>query len=282
MKDARKTKAQMLTEIAELRRQVAELGASDYQHKKAEEGSRKHRDQLEKLVQEQVRVLYCLHSFFRLDEEGTSLEGILRGIPGLIPPAWQYPDITCARVIFEGKEFTTANFKVTEWKQSANIKVYGMNAGAIEVYYLEARPELDEGSFSKGETTLLGVIAELLGRTIERRRAKEEKAKATAYLRREGRFKDATRPDLVLLDLNMPKKDGREVLAEIKSDDDLKRIPVVILTISKEEEDILKTYNLHANCYITKPIALEQFMKVVRAIESFWLTIVELPPHGAK
>jgi chemotaxis family two-component system response regulator Rcp1 len=105
---------------------------------------------------------------------------------------------------------------------------------------------------------------------------------AMAFLHRTGKYSAAPRPDLILLDLNLPKKDGREVLAEIKSDDDLKRIPVVILTTSKEEEDIIKTYNLHANCYITKPIDLNQFIKVVRAIEDFWLTIVKLPPNGAK
>ncbi len=104
--------------------------------------------------------------------------------------------------------------------------------------------------------------------------------KAMAFLRREGKFADAPRPDLVILDLNLPKKDGREVLAEIKSDRDLKRIPVVILTISSDEEDILKTYDLHANCFITKPIDLNQFIKVVESIEDFWLTIVKLPPRG--
>ena len=85
------------------------------------------------------------------------------------------------------------------------------------------------------------------------------------------------RPDLILLDLNLPRKDGREVLAEIKTDDNLKRIPVVILTTSKAEEDILKSYNLHANCYITKPIDLNQFLLVVKSIEDFWLSIVVLP-----
>ncbi len=105
---------------------------------------------------------------------------------------------------------------------------------------------------------------------------------AMTFLRRRGKHKDVPRPDLVLLDLNLPKKDGREVLAEIKSDPDLKRIPVVILTISKDEEDILRAYNLHANCFITKPIDLSQFMKVVKAIEDFWLTIVKLPPNGSK
>ena len=100
---------------------------------------------------------------------------------------------------------------------------------------------------------------------------------AMDFLHRKGKFTNAPRPDLILLDLNLPKKDGREVLAEIKNDPDLKRIPVVILTISKAEEDILKTYNLHANCYITKPLDLDQFMKVVKSIEDFWLTIVKLP-----
>jgi two-component system, chemotaxis family, response regulator Rcp1 len=104
---------------------------------------------------------------------------------------------------------------------------------------------------------------------------------AMAFLRQAGKYSSMPRPDLVLLDLNLPRKDGREVLAEIKSDEDLKRIPVVILTVSSAEEDILKTYNLHANCFITKPIDLEQFMKVVRSIEDFWLTIVKLP-NGAK
>jgi CheY-like chemotaxis protein len=101
---------------------------------------------------------------------------------------------------------------------------------------------------------------------------------AMAFLRRQGKYADVARPDLILLDLNLPKKDGREVLAEIKTDEHLKLIPVVILTVSKDEEDILKTYNLHANCYITKPIDFEQFMKVVKGIEEFWLTIVKLPP----
>ena len=88
-------------------------------------------------------------------------------------------------------------------------------------------------------------------------------------------------PDLILLDLNLPRMDGREVLHEIKSDDAFKRIPVVILTTSKDEEDVLRSYNLHANCYITKPIDLGQFLKVVRSIEDFWLSIVVLPPNGA-
>ena len=106
--------------------------------------------------------------------------------------------------------------------------------------------------------------------------------KAMAYLRRDGLYAKVSRPDLILLDLNIPKKDGRQVLAEIKEDDNLKRIPVVILTTSRAEEDVIKSYNLHCNCYITKPIDLNQFLSVVRSIEDFWLSIVVLPPNGAK
>jgi chemotaxis family two-component system response regulator Rcp1 len=100
---------------------------------------------------------------------------------------------------------------------------------------------------------------------------------ALAFLRREGTHVAAPRPDVILLDLNLPKKDGRQVLAEIKSDTDLRRIPVVILTTSKAEEDIVKTYDLHANCYITKPVDLMQFLNVVQAVEDFWFCVVKLP-----
>ena len=102
-------------------------------------------------------------------------------------------------------------------------------------------------------------------------------AAAMAFLRRQGRYADAPRPGLVLLDLNLPKMDGREVLKEIKQDPDLRSIPVVILTTSEAEEDIIKAYEWHANCYITKPVDLEQFIKVVRSVQDFWFTIVKLP-----
>jgi chemotaxis family two-component system response regulator Rcp1 len=103
---------------------------------------------------------------------------------------------------------------------------------------------------------------------------------AMAFLRQQGKHAKAPRPDLILLDLNLPKKDGREVLAEIKQDPELKRIPVVVLTISTAEEDILKSYNLYANAYVSKPLNLEQFAKITKAIEDFWFTIVKLPPNG--
>jgi chemotaxis family two-component system response regulator Rcp1 len=105
----------------------------------------------------------------------------------------------------------------------------------------------------------------------------EDGVAAMEFLQREGQYADALRPDLILLDLNLPKKDGREVLEEIKQDSSLKRIPVVVLTTSQAEEDILKTYDLHANCYVTKPVDLDQFITIVRSIEDFWLTIVKLP-----
>ncbi|MCY4437106.1 MAG: response regulator [Chloroflexi bacterium] len=101
---------------------------------------------------------------------------------------------------------------------------------------------------------------------------------ALAFLRKEGAYAAVPRPDLILLDLNMPRKDGREVLADIKEDSDLKTIPVAVLTTSSQDEDILKSYQLHANCYITKPVGLEQFATVVQSLEDFWFAIVRLPP----
>jgi len=105
---------------------------------------------------------------------------------------------------------------------------------------------------------------------------------AMAFLQREGKYMDAPRPDLVLLDLNLPKKDGREVLAEIKDDPILKTIPVVILTTSASEADILRSYRLHANCYITKPFGLEGFLDVIKSIDAFWLSVVKLPHEGVE
>lgn len=107
----------------------------------------------------------------------------------------------------------------------------------------------------------------------------EDGVEAMAFLRREGNYADAPRPDVILLDLNLPRKDGREVLAEIKADESLRRIPIVVMTTSSAEQDILRTYDLHANCYITKPVDLDQFIEVVRSIQEFWLTIVKLPTH---
>lgn len=126
------------------------------------------------------------------------------------------------------------------------------------------------------------LIAEALsdGKVENKLNIAKDGMEATAFLNREGKYADAVYPDLILLDLNLPRKNGPEVLAEIKEDRTLKHIPVVILTSSQEGEDIVKTYNLHANCYITKPIDLEQFIMVVKSIRDFWLTIVKLPVEG--
>ncbi|MEH2061614.1 MAG: response regulator [Nostoc sp.] len=107
----------------------------------------------------------------------------------------------------------------------------------------------------------------------------EDGVEAMAFLRKKEKYAKVRHPDIILLDLNLPKKDGREVLAEIKGDENLKRIPVVVLTTSQAEEDILKAYNLYANCYITKPVDFDQFVKIVQSIENFWFAIVKLPPE---
>lgn len=104
---------------------------------------------------------------------------------------------------------------------------------------------------------------------------------ALAFLRREGPYAGVKTPDLILLDLNLPRKSGREVLAEIKHDERLKTIPVVVLTTSSDEQDIARAYDNHANCYLTKPVELDQFLRVVHSIENFWLTLVKLPANGA-
>ncbi|MEH1920377.1 response regulator [Nostoc sp.] len=107
----------------------------------------------------------------------------------------------------------------------------------------------------------------------------EDGVEAMAFLRKQEKYAKVIHPDIILLDLNLPRKDGREVLAEIKGDENLKRIPVVVLTTSQAEEDILKAYNLFVNCYITKPVDFDQFVKIVQSIENFWFAIVKLPPE---
>jgi two-component system, chemotaxis family, response regulator Rcp1 len=108
----------------------------------------------------------------------------------------------------------------------------------------------------------------------------DDGVKAMAFLRRQGEYAKKPRPDLILLDLNLPKKDGREVLREIKEDENLRLIPIVVLTTSKAEEDIVRSYSLHANCYVTKPLTLQHFVQVVQSIEDFWFSIVRLPPRS--
>ena len=110
----------------------------------------------------------------------------------------------------------------------------------------------------------------------------EDGVLALEFLRRQGSYAQAPRPDLIMLDLNLPRKDGREVLAEVKQDENFKRIPVVILTTSQAEEDVLRTYNLHANAFVSKPVDFKQFLRVIHAIELFWLAVVTLPPANGK
>ena len=142
-----------------------------------------------------------------------------------------------------------------------------MPARPVEIFLVEDNP----GDVDLTRETLLD------SKLLNHMSVVNNGVEAMAYLRREGKYAAATRPDLILLDLNLPKKDGREVLAEVKADDRLRRIPVVVLTTSSAEQDILQTYDLHANCYITKPVNLDQFSAVVRAIKEFWFTIVKLP-----
>ena len=117
------------------------------------------------------------------------------------------------------------------------------------------------------------------GKVINNLHVVTDGVEAMAYLRQEGEYADRPRPDLVLLDLNMPRKDGREVLQDIKSDDDLRRIPVVVMTSSEAEEDIVQSYDLHANAYVTKPIDFDGFLDVVGSLEDFWLSVVKMPPE---
>lgn len=148
------------------------------------------------------------------------------------------------------------------------IMIVEPNMTSIEVLIIEDNPadvDLVIEAFKDGKLTINLVVA-------------EDGAEAMAYLRKEGEYKSATIPDLVLLDLNMPIKNGFEVLDEMKQDPELKRIPIIIMTISKAEEDVLRSYNLHANAYIVKPVELNQFLNTIRSIENFWLSMVKLPP----
>jgi chemotaxis family two-component system response regulator Rcp1 len=147
------------------------------------------------------------------------------------------------------------------------MKSIGTDAAAIEVLLVEDSPgdvRLTREAFKDAKVHINLHVA-------------SDGAEAMAFLGREGEYTDSPRPDLILLDLNLPKKDGREVLEEIKESPTLMSIPVVILTTSASEEDILRSYRLHANCYITKPVDLDGFLKVVKSIDNFWLTVVKLP-----
>ena len=145
----------------------------------------------------------------------------------------------------------------------------GTKCGPIEILLVEDNP---------GDVRLT-IEALKEGKVANEINVAVDGIEALAFLRREGKYENAPKPDLILLDLNLPKKNGREVLAEIKMNSHLKCIPVVILTSSQAEKDIVTTYNLHANCYITKPVDFDQFIKVVKSIENFWFKVVKLPPN---
>lgn len=145
---------------------------------------------------------------------------------------------------------------------------------------------MDTGNFGRAAEILLvednpgdvDLTREALSnRLVNRLHVVEDGVKALAFVRRQGEYSDAPRPDLILLDLNLPRKDGREVLAELKADEQYRRIPVVVLTTSQADEDVLRSYNLNANCFVTKPVDVEKFIKAVQGIENFWLSIVTLP-----
>jgi two-component system response regulator len=141
-------------------------------------------------------------------------------------------------------------------------------AEPIEILLVEDSPSDVDLTRESLEDTMVHNNLSVVGDGVE----------ALAFLRREGEFVNAPHPDLILLDLNLPKKGGREVLSEIKSDPILRRIPVVVLTTSEAEQDIIESYNLHANCYVRKPVDLDAFIHVVRSIDNFWLALVKLPP----
>lgn len=149
-------------------------------------------------------------------------------------------------------------------------KSNGSNGKPIEILLVEDSP-------SDAALTIEAIKA---GKIANKLSHVEDGIEAMEFLRREGKYKDAQRPDLIMLDLNLPRKSGREVLEELKSDPDLKVIPVVVLTTSIAEKDISHAYQLHANCYIKKPVDFKQFINVIKSIEDFWLTVVSLPSKG--
>ncbi len=171
MKEEKKTKEQLIDELTELRQRLAQLEVSESRMKETEDALRKRTNELN----ERIKELNCLFGISALTEKpGISLEQILQGTVNLIPPAWQHPDITSARIMLKGQQFRTANFRETAWKLANDITVRGERIGAIEVRYLEERPERDEGPFLKEERSLLNAIAERLARIIERKQAEEK------------------------------------------------------------------------------------------------------------
>lgn len=171
MDDKKKTKEQLIRELKTLRQRFAKLGEEE--RKQSETDTERAR--LEHSLQERIKELGCLYGVAELIEKyGSSTDKILQGIADLLPGSWQYPEITCARMLLEEKDYVSAKFTSSHWKQTAHIKVGGKKVGAVEVYYLKKKPILDEGPFLKEERLLINAVAERVGRAVERIRAQQQ------------------------------------------------------------------------------------------------------------
>jgi CheY-like chemotaxis protein len=197
----------------------------------------------------------------------------------------QVSGLPCARRLWTGMvERFGWNLSLAKGRPLCSQFLKGRN---METYYgdeLSQRGKMIEILLVEDSPGDVGLTIEALkeAKINNRLHVVEDGVKAMEFLHKTGEFKDSPRPDLILLDLNLPRKNGREVLHEIKEDKSLRRIPVVILTTSRSDEDIFRAYDLHANCYISKPVDFEKFMDVVKSIEDFWLTVVKLPQNGIK
>ena len=185
MKDEDKTREQLISELINLRQQLAEIEDRDVETKRTEEELKKHQHHLEEMVRERVKELNCFYGISRIVNQFDTLEEIFQHIVDLIPSAYQFPDITCARIIFETKEFKSKNFNTSDWKQTTKVKVNNKEIGGVEVYYLEARPNLDEGPFLNEERNLIEAITELLQKFIERKIAGQINLRLAEIIRNE-------------------------------------------------------------------------------------------------
>lgn len=184
MTDKEKTKKQLITEIRALRKQVSKYKNVDYQRNKAKDAPQKIYRKLLHKLHERIKELNCLYGLSKLVEKpNISLEKIFKGMVQLFPPSWQYPEITCARILFHDKEFKTDNFKETKWRQAADIKAFGKKVGFAEVLYLDGKSDCYEGPFLKEERALIVAVTQRLGKIIERKTMEDSLKKSEAKLR---------------------------------------------------------------------------------------------------